>query len=57
MALMDLCLHDSVKLRHPTCGESVQPLKSVKFIWIAMSGLERVMVWFQQLSGLGRVKT
>ena len=26
MALMDLCLHDGVKLWYPTCGESVQPL-------------------------------
>jgi hypothetical protein len=34
MALMDLCLHDSVKLRYPTRGETVQPLQSVKFIRI-----------------------
>jgi hypothetical protein len=32
MALMDLYLHDSVKLQYPTCGKSVQPLQSVKFI-------------------------
>jgi hypothetical protein len=31
---MDLCLHDGVKLQPPTCGESVQPLQSVKFIRI-----------------------
>jgi hypothetical protein len=34
--MMDLCLHNGVKLRYSTCGESVQPLQSVKFIWIAM---------------------
>ena len=34
---MDLWLHDGVKLWYPTCGESVQPLQSVKFIRIAVS--------------------
>ena len=37
MALMDLCLHDGVKLWYPTCGESVQPLQSIKSILIAVS--------------------
>ena len=27
MFLMDLCLHDGVKLMYSTCGESVQPLQ------------------------------
>jgi hypothetical protein len=39
MALMDLCLHDGVKLWYPTCGESVQPLQSIKFIWIDVSAV------------------
>jgi hypothetical protein len=39
MALMDLCLHDSVKLQYPTCGKSVQPLQSVKFIRIVVSAV------------------
>jgi hypothetical protein len=37
MAMLDLCLHDSVKLQYPTGGESLQPLQSVKSIWIAIS--------------------
>jgi hypothetical protein len=36
MAMIDLCLHDGAKLRYPTCGESVQPLQSIKFIRIAV---------------------
>jgi hypothetical protein len=45
MALMDLCLHDGVKLRYPTCGESVQPLQSVKFIQIDVSAVSDEL-WF-----------
>ena len=39
MALMDLCLHYGVKLRYPTCGESVQPMQSEKFIRITVSAV------------------
>jgi hypothetical protein len=45
MTLMDLCLHDGVKLRYPTCGESVQPLQSVKFIRIDVSAVSDEL-WF-----------
>jgi hypothetical protein len=45
MALMDLCLHDGVKLEHPTCDESVQPLQSVKFIRIDVSPVSDEL-WF-----------
>jgi hypothetical protein len=45
MALMDLCLHDSVKLRYPTCGKSVQYLYSVKFIRIDVSAVSNEL-WF-----------
>jgi hypothetical protein len=45
MALMDLCLHDVVKLRYRTCGESVQPLQSVKFIQIDVSAVSGEL-WF-----------
>jgi hypothetical protein len=34
--MMDLCLHNNVKLRYPTCGESAQPLQNIKFIQIAV---------------------
>jgi hypothetical protein len=37
MTLIDLCLHDGVKLRYPTYEKSVQPLQSVKFIRIDVS--------------------
>jgi hypothetical protein len=45
MILMDLCLHDGVKLRYPTCGESVQPLQSVKFIRIDVFAVSDEL-WF-----------
>jgi hypothetical protein len=45
MALMDLCLHDGVKLWYPTCGKSVQPLQSVKFIRIDVSAVSDEL-WF-----------
>jgi hypothetical protein len=35
--MLDLCLHDGVKLQYPAGGESLQPLQSVKSIWIAVS--------------------
>ena len=51
---MDLCLHDGVKLQHPTYGESVQPLQSIKiYLDSRVRGLGRAIVWFQQLDGLG----
>jgi hypothetical protein len=45
MALMDLCLHNGVKLQHSTYGESVQPLQSVKFIRIDVSAVSDEL-WF-----------
>jgi hypothetical protein len=45
MALVDLFLHDGVKLQHSTCGESVQPLQCVKFIWIDVSAVSDEL-WF-----------
>jgi hypothetical protein len=45
MALMDLYLHDGGKLRYPTCGKSVQPLQSVKFIRIDVSAVSDEL-WF-----------
>jgi hypothetical protein len=39
MTLMDLCLHDGVKLRYPTFGKSVKPLQSVKFMRIDVSAV------------------
>jgi hypothetical protein len=41
---MDLCLHDGVKLRYSTCGESVQPLQSLTTRWVGMSENMRVSV-------------
>jgi hypothetical protein len=52
MALIDMCLHDGVKLRYSTYGECVQPLQSVKiYPDRRVHGIGRVMVWFQQLDG------
>jgi hypothetical protein len=45
MALIDLCLHDGVKLRYSICGESVQPLQSVNFIRIDVSAVSDEL-WF-----------
>jgi hypothetical protein len=45
MNLIDLCLQDGVKLRYLTCGESVQPLQSVKFIRIDVSTVSDEL-WF-----------
>ena len=54
MALMDLCLHDGVKLQHPTYDENVRSLQSIKiFLHSRVCDLKQVMVWFQQLDGLG----
>ena len=42
---MDLCLHDRVKLQHPTYGENVQSLQSIKiFLHSRVRDLEQVMV-------------
>jgi hypothetical protein len=45
MTLMDLCLHDGVKLQYPTCEESVKPMHSIKFIRIDMSAVSDEL-WF-----------
>jgi hypothetical protein len=53
MALMDLCLHVCVKLWYSTCSESVQPLECKIYPDSRLHDLGWVMVWFQQLDGLG----
>jgi hypothetical protein len=54
MASMDLCLHDGVKLRYLTYGEKCTTSAECKiYSDRRVRGIGRVMVWFQQLDGLG----
>jgi hypothetical protein len=54
MTLIDLCLHDGVKLRYPTYGKKCTTSAECKiYPDRRVRDIGRVMIWFEQLDGLG----